>query len=220
MRCFSFFKPQERLDIRWRNLPHWEQPGVCYFLTFRTADSLPRKVINDWERERRDWLAARGIDLGTEDWHAALAELPAEDAKHFHRQFSTRMQELLDAGYGACELREGAIRQIVVEALGHFDESRYLLGGFVVMPNHVHMLVQCLGQTRLKPMCASWKRFTARKIHESLGKAGHFWQGESYDHIVRSQCEFTNYRDYIRQNPEKAGLKEGEYSLFLPEVVE
>jgi REP element-mobilizing transposase RayT len=130
------------------------------------------------------------------------------------------MHELLDAGHGACELKKEVIRQLVVEALRHFDESRYLLGGFVVMPNHVHALVQCLGETRLKPMCASWKRFTARRIHELLDQTGHFWHGETYDHIVRSQSEFLHYRDYIRQNPAKAGLKEGEYSLFLPELAE
>lgn len=109
---------------------------------------------------------------------------------------------------------------MVVDALRHFDESRYLLGGLVVMPNHVHVLVQCLGETRLKPMCASWKRFTARRINELLDQTGHFWQGETYDHIVRSQREFLHYRDYIRQNPVKARSKEGEYSLFLPDVAE
>lgn len=220
MRRFSFFKPHERLDIRWRNLPHWEQPDVCYFLTFRTADSLPRNVMDDWERERRDWLAARGIDVELEDWHAALVGLSAEDVKHFHSHFSARMHELLDAGHGACELKKEVIRQVVVDALRHFNESRYLLGGLVVMPNHVHVLVQCLGETRLKPMCASWKRFTARRINEFLSQTGHFWQGETYDHIVRSQRECLHYRDYIRQNPVKARLKEGEYSLFLPEVAE
>jgi type I restriction enzyme R subunit len=53
-----------------------------------------------------------------------------------------------------------------------------------------------------------------------LDQTGHFWHGETYDHIVRSQSEFLHYRDYIRQNPAKAGLKEGEYSLFLPELAE
>ena len=86
------------------------------------------------------------------------------------------------------------------------------------MPNHVHVLAQQLGGHSIRETCYSWKKFTARQIHERLGREGHFWQAETYDHIVRSREEFERYRDYLAKNPVRAGLKTGEYTLYLPEV--
>jgi putative DNA methylase len=44
------------------------------------------------------------------------------------------------------------------------------------------------------------------KPNRILGQRGHFWQDESYDHLVRSDGEFDRIRNYIEQNPVKAGL--------------
>ncbi|MDL5050736.1 nicotinate-nucleotide--dimethylbenzimidazole phosphoribosyltransferase [Oscillatoria amoena NRMC-F 0135] len=38
-----YFEPFDEIKTRQANLPHWEQAGVLYFVTFRLADSLPRK---------------------------------------------------------------------------------------------------------------------------------------------------------------------------------
>jgi putative transposase len=224
-RTFTFFKRNEEVEISRRSLPHWEQPDVCYFLTFRTADSLPEAVIGKWLRRRDEWLGRHGINPKSEDWHAELAMLQLGDRSEFHGTFSTKMQEMLDSNHGAC-VRRPDVRDIVVAALNHFDEQRYRIGGFVVMPNHVHVLVQCLGSTRLKPMGFSWKHYSAREINKVLGlkndarrdSRATFWQGETYDHIVRSREQFFHYRKYIEENPAKAKLREGAYALFLPEV--
>jgi type I restriction enzyme R subunit len=41
------------------HLPHWRQSGCTYFVTFRLADSLPQRVVDEIEYERDQWLAAR-----------------------------------------------------------------------------------------------------------------------------------------------------------------
>jgi len=103
-------------------------------------------------------------------------------------------------------LRQAVIAQIVVSSihkgveLAHFDLSAY-----VVMPNHVHLLVL----PRIAPdrMMKSLKGSTAREANRALGRTGEpFWQKESYDHWVRSQQEFESIRAYIENNPVKAGL--------------
>ena len=81
--------------------------------------------------------------------------------------------------------------------------------GYCLMPNHVHLLVQFRGEVGLKKQCFSWKHFTSRAINLALNREGHFWQGESYDHIVRGEAEFDQYRRYIAENPLKAGLRDG-----------
>jgi hypothetical protein len=76
---------------------------------------------------------------------------------------------------------------------------------FVVMPNHVHMLVtpSVVATRWLGPL----KGFTSYQANELLGTLGRpSWQDESYDHLVRDGVEFERIRVYIQQNPVTAGL--------------
>lgn len=206
---WHFFDPSAKLDVTHRRLPHWEQPGVCYFLTFRTADSLPTEVCEEFRHQRHLWLLSHGIDTAQDNWHALIGELPVEVQREYHQTWSREFHRLLDLGHGACELAQADIARIVTDALQHFAGERYDLGDFVIMPNHVHLLVQFAGNVGLKKQCFSWKHFTAREINLTLNRSGHFWQGETYDHIVRSEAEFRHYQKYIAANPMKAGLHDG-----------
>ncbi len=47
------------IEFSQRNLPHWFQVGAAMFITFRTADSLPREVLLRMKRELEAWLAVR-----------------------------------------------------------------------------------------------------------------------------------------------------------------
>ncbi len=51
----KFFNPFEDIRVTRNNLPHWQQPGATYFITFRMADSLPAKLLQDLEAERLRW---------------------------------------------------------------------------------------------------------------------------------------------------------------------
>jgi putative transposase len=218
------YDPHADLGIIHRRLPHWYQPGSYHFITFRTADSLPRAVHEAWREERNRWLWSRGIDADSLDWERQLATLPAADRLRFARQFSRFIQQLLDEGHGACLLRRPALRQIVVDSLRHFDGARYTLDTFVVMPNHVHVLVGLgpaaspPGECSLLKQCREWKRYTARHINAAQGRRGQFWQTESWDHLVRSVESFERIRRYIAENPGKAGLHKGEYTAYVRQV--
>jgi type I restriction enzyme R subunit len=129
--------------------------------------------------------------------------------------------DYLDRGYGACALRNQPAAELVAGALRHFDGDRYHLGDFVVMPNHVHLLVCLLGATEIEAQCQSWKKYSAGQINRLLGRSGRFWQEESFDHLVRSPEHFERLERYIAENPAKAGLPEGEYLHWVrpPNVV-
>jgi putative transposase len=102
----------------------------------------------------------------------------------------------------------------VADALRHFDGNRYTLGDFVVMPNHVHLLVGALARNAMLKQVESSKKWTALKINEALGRKGRFWQDESFDHLVRSEAAFQKFRRYITDNPVKAKLRDGEFLLW------
>jgi REP element-mobilizing transposase RayT len=197
-----FFDPSQPVaDLR-GNLPHWRQDGVTYFVTFRLADSLPQVKLDQWITERETWLAKHRppFDEATET--------------EYHRLFSERMQDWLDAGYGACELARQDAKDIVERALRHFNRDRYVLGEFVVMPNHVHVVVSPLGQWELTQILHSWKSYTANAINRALGKTGPLWQKESFDHIVRNAYQLDRISQYIRDNPKKV---EAASSRFNPQ---
>jgi len=95
----------------------------------------------------------------------------------------------MDRGYGTCQLAQPEIAELVADALQHFDGERYLLGSFVIMPNHVHALVRPVMGHELSKILHSWKSFTATQANRRLQRTGTFWQEESFDHIVRDEQE-------------------------------
>jgi exonuclease VII large subunit len=187
--CFTPFIPA---DIDKRHLPHWEQEGVTYFVTFRLADSLPKEKLEHWKSERQQWLSTH--------------EPPYSDKEleEYSRLFSERINEWLDAGAGSCILANKKTAQIVETALQHFDKERYRLGSYVIMANHVHALITPLPSHDLSTILHSWKSLTANRINEQVGRTGTLWQDESYDHIVRSPEQLAFYTRYIQKNLEQS----------------
>lgn len=211
---FDLFDPDLDVRISRGNLPHWFQPQVTYFVTFRTEDSLPKSVAEDRHRRRNDWLRRHGIDPTTQAWSRRLEQLSARHQRQFHETFSQEFLDHLDKGYGTCVLTRPELARIVADSLRYFDGDRYHMGDFVVMPNHVHLLVCLIQQTDIERQCYSWKKFTAGKINRVLGRTGRFWQEESFDHLVRSVESYERLRSYIANNGPKAGLREGEFLYY------
>jgi putative transposase len=212
---FQLFDPKaETIVHEGSNLPHWYQAGATYFVTFRTEDSIPAAAVRLWHQRRAEWLRRNGIDVADPRWKAAFGKLPRELRCDFHETFSREYLEYLDQGLGACVLRRAELARIVAVSLLHFDSQRYLMGDFVVMPNHVHLLVCLLGDSEIEATCFSWKIFTATRINRQLGRKGRFWQEESFDHLVRSPEQFEAIRRYIADNPHGAKLAAGEYLYY------
>ena len=79
-----------------------------------------------------------------------------------------RIERYLDAGYGDCWLRRPEIATLVQDALLHFDGIRYRLLAWVVMPNHVHLLIETEPGFPLPGVVQSWKGFTATRRSSAL----------------------------------------------------
>ncbi|HPR83390.1 MAG TPA: DUF4080 domain-containing protein [Pontiellaceae bacterium] len=185
---------QEVHQSQRKNLPHWTQSGSTYFVTFRLADSIAKSRINEY-KELRDKWKAHHLPPYTESEQAQFDEL-----------FSERVNSWLDEGAGACILGKPEISQIVADTLTHFEDERYELDEWVVMPNHVHVLVTPRPGFELASILHSWKSYSAQQINQRLKKSEPVWKHESYDHIVRDQEELIRIRKYIRDNPAKAGI--------------
>jgi len=203
------YDPKREITVSEHCRPHWSQAGSIVFLTFRTHDSIPREVIARWEREKWDWLRKRGAHAAT--LAEALASLSSIQRRDFHVTFNRCREDYLDTCQGLCPLRQPDLAKIVADSLLHFDGQRYRLGDFVVMPNHVHLLAVFPSEDAMRKQCDSWLHYTAVQLNRALQSRGSFWQEEPFDHLVRSPQQYEYLRMYIADNPEKAGLKPGEY---------
>ena len=203
---FKPFNPDGDTRKFRNHLPHWRQAGVMYFVTTRLADSIPQGTLRAWQQARDIWLRVNGCTTS-----ADVEKLPEKVRAEFHRRFTARFHELLDAGAGACLLRDSENARIVGDALRFFECERYSLGDFVVMPNHLHALVTPAAGHDLSRILQSWKRFSALQINRRIARTGSLWQAESFNHIVRSEEHFTRFRRYIAENPVKARLRAGEF---------
>jgi REP element-mobilizing transposase RayT len=182
-------------------LPHWNQEQATCFITFRLGDSIPEDALKTWRMEKERWLMDH-----PKPW-------TGEEEKEYHGKFSVRIDRYLDQGHGSCVLADDTNAAIMAEAFRHFDQSRYLLHAWVIMPNHVHLLLTLRETESLARIVASWKRFTALRIRRQMQSDGPLWQKDYFDRIIRDWDHFVNVARYIRRNPAKANLREGSYLL-------
>lgn len=178
-------------------LPHFDAPGLIQHITFHLADSLPHAAI--------DRL-----------WHE-VESLPKERQSVERRK---RIQVLLDSGLGSCVLQDADCARIIESSLLFGDDRRYRLLAWVVMPNHVHVLIEQHDTWPLAKVVQSWKRHTSRKIHNLTTIPGWpsgspsctrpdsnpLWQRDYWDRFIRNEKHLLTTIRYIENNPVAAGL--------------
>jgi REP element-mobilizing transposase RayT len=178
-------------------LPQWTKEGGTYAVTFGLADSLPASVLAGWRIEREDIIKTA---------QQVKRPLSSQERKRLARLFSERVDRHLNAGRGACHLKNPEVAQLVSTALYRFNDVRYILACWCIMPNHVHVIVKPLGENPLSRILHSWKSFTALEANKVIGRKGTFWETEYFDHIIQDEDELDQQIRYILDNPLKAGL--------------
>ena len=204
------FDPKGEVAIREHCRPHWSQAGAVVFITFRTADSIPRSVVEAWNREKQLWLQ-NCLGRSVADVQLAQQFLSPADHVRYRQTFGRQREMFLDTCHGECLLRDEQLAAIVAKSLLHFDGQRYCMGDFVVMPNHVHLLAVFPTAEAMHRQCDSWMHFTAHEINKAISRTGKLWQEEPFDHLVRSPEQYDYLRRYLAENPQKAKLRAGEY---------
>ena len=147
-------------------LPHLESDNAIYFVTFRLAGTLPKSVLESYEFERDSLMK--------------LARQQNRDLTSYEQTalkflYSQKIQDYLDRSEGECWLSNKRIAQLMIDALKKFNEIRYLLHAWCVMPNHVHVVFHDFSSGSLARIVHSWKSFTAHQANEILKRSGKFW---------------------------------------------
>jgi REP element-mobilizing transposase RayT len=179
-------------------LPHLKREGASYFVTFRLAGTLPREVLLRLKSEREAVM---------QQAFAQNRPLTWQEQKQLFHWYSERVDAHLDAGHGECWLKQPAVAELVAGALRFFEGQRYRLHAWVVMPNHVHVVVHPEPPYTLSAILKSWKGYTALQANRLLNRTCiTFWQSESYDHCCRDDRDRAECCAYTIRNPVSARL--------------
>ena len=151
--------------------------------------------------------AEGGIYAVTFRLHDSLpADLLAQMADLAVSEKNTALEAYLNAGHGECLLAQPAIAEVLKQVLLAKHSQDYYLHAWVIMPNHVHLLIEPLSNCVLSDILQAIKSISAHHANPLLVSEGTFWQRESYDHLVCNEGDFNHALDYIVQNPVKANL--------------
>ena len=235
-----FFSHLSTTDVHERNLPHWAQDHTLVFITFRLADALPQEVVLKWQDERAEWLRTHPLPWTAAVEAEYMQEFPARFEKWLDagngscvlaredcRKIVIDALEYFNDGKmpetangqdarsttapaSPCGTGVSPVRPTSPSATRSPVRPRYRLHSFVVMPNHVHVLMELYDKTDLTKILHSWKSFTAKKINLALGKSGVVWQDEYYDNLMRSERHYAATVEYIRRNAKAAEEKRGQ----------
>ena len=175
-------------------LPHWHQQDKYQAITIRLADSLPLSVRAALEHERENWAHNH-----PEPWDEATK-------KEHDRLFRGRIQQLLDNGYGKCVLRNREAAEKFAEILYRDNDVRYDVTAYVVMPNHVHLVILPMSGSMTSEIIGQLKGCTSYEINKILKTSGPLWQKEYFDRIIRNEDHFNHALRYIIDNYNSGGI--------------
>lgn len=164
-------------------LMHFDGGGIWQFISVHLADSVPKKVLDRWKLELKN-------------------ETDAARKRILHR----RVDRYLDQGYGECYLGRRDVADQVRESILHRNGPEYKLRSWVVMPNHIHLLMKPNEELELESILRRFKSYTANMCNRIIGRLGQFWQWDFYDRFIRDIQHFRAVVNYIEQNPVKARL--------------
>ena len=97
-------------------------------------------------------------------------------------------------------------RTLILRHILHEHLVRLFVYAAVVMPDHMHVIFELLGDASLASVMKSIKGVSSRRINQLLGRQGHIWQDESFDHVMRMKERTREKYEYVCLNPVRAGL--------------
>lgn len=172
----------------WHNrgyLPHFDGGEIPQFITYRLFDSLPQGILERWK-----------------------SVLEKENLIDLDLEILRLVERYLDKGYGSCYLKEIRVANIIEENLLRFDNVRYRLWAWVIMPNHIHLLLTPSSDYSLSFIMKNMKSFTSHEANRALNREGKFWIDDYFDRFMREVEHYNKTVSYIEKNPVKAGLCE------------
>lgn len=188
----------------WHNrgyIPHYDASDKYQMITYRLADSLPYSVLQTLGVPHSNAEEYKNVHLRLEAPHSnaddnTKLDAPRLEAPHSNAEEKTTKRKLtealLDQSHGSCLLQNPKIAQKQIEAWEYFNGARYDLIAYVVMPNHVHLLIKTYPSWSLSQLVASWKKHVTYFVQKDKG----LWHQYSESYLQYRKA-FLNYKSTL-----------------------
>lgn len=194
------------------NLPHYQQPGQAYFVTWNLQDAIPAKALKDYTEKLKQMHEY--IDF------AVKSNQPQEQISGLKYEYNILRKKMMKAFEDLLHLKNKCIvdlsksenTTIVQEALCFWEGKKLRNYALCVMPNHVHWVFRLFEKdvsnkpVWLEDILKSVKQFSSTQINQFENKKGTLWHKESWDTTIRDERHLYEAIEYTRNNPVKAGL--------------
>jgi len=216
----------EKNEFYRQNLPHFQQPGQDYFVTWCLIDAIPPKALAEYT-DQLQLLYAQIQQFKNQKVDDLILDSLKSEFNLTRRNYLKAFDDLLHLQKNSIvNLSKDSNRTILMNSLTYWECKRIGNYAFTIMSNHVHWVFKLFdtdenGNTvYLEDILQYVKRYSATVINKIEGISGSLWQKESYDTTIRDDAHLYNAIDYTINNPVKAGLVENWYDwkgtrLFL-----
>lgn len=193
-------------------LPHFQQPGQSYFVTWSLYDAIPPKALARYSSEL-EMLTSRIKFLKQQNPDLSEIEKIKLEYNSVRRQYIKAYDDLLDSDRAPeIDLSKPQNLEILFSSLQFWEGRKLQNIAFAIMPNHVHWVVKLFEKddagnpVYLQDILQSVKRHSSNKINKAENRSGTLWQKESFDTTIRNDKHLYYAIKYTLNNPVKAGL--------------
>ncbi|MDX9919043.1 MAG: transposase [Paludibacter sp.] len=194
------------------NLPHYQQPGQAYFITWNLQIAIPAKALK--ESGKKLILIKVSVDFAEKTKQSPEQINALKNEYRFLRKMMLKaLDDILDVGnHIDVNLSKTENTSIIVNSLRFWEGKKLKNFAICVMPNHVHWVLELNSSDEngevvwLDDILKSVKQFSSTQINKSENRLGKLWQKESWDTTIRDNRHLYKAIEYTRNNPVKAGL--------------
>jgi len=202
----------EKKEFHRRHLPHFQQSGQSYFVTWCLKDAVPPKALESITNQQKKLHSMIEIAKSNNAIENTIFELKIELSK-LRKKYMKALDDLLHIQTQfIVNLSDEVNTQIVMNALCYWEAKRIENYAITIMPNHVHWVFRLFDKDEnnnpayLQDILQSVKRFSSNQINILENRKGSLWQSESFDTTIRDEFHLYNAINYTLDNPVLAGL--------------
>lgn len=229
--CYVKPKFMEKKEAYRHILPHFQQPGQAYFVTWNIKDAVPPKALERYT-QKLEMLSVEIFNLRKKsgvansdspklikhelEFPAPVHATPIEKLKQEYylimKKYIKAYDDLLDVARNQeIDLSRSDNTKIVIQSLLFWEGKKLKNLAFSIMPNHVHWVFELFEKDQegnpvyLQDILQSVKRFSANQLNKAENRQGTLWQKESFDTTIRDEKHLYYAVRYTLNNPVKAG---------------
>jgi len=202
----------EKKEFHKANLPHYQQSGQAYFVTWNLQEAIPALALKDYTEKLNQLKTSIDFAVKSNQSPDQISKLRYEN-NLLRKKMMKAYEDLLHLKEkNKINLSIPEYTTIIINSLRYWEGKKIKNYALCVMPNHVHWVMGLYekdikgNEVWLEDILKSVKQFSATEINKLEGRKGTLWHKESWDTTIRDHRHLYEAIEYTRNNPVKAGL--------------